>query len=174
MGQPVIATGGKPGSGFAPAYDWQKAVNLFPKNPKVTQGAREKNLPVKFSGSVTAAEAAYDYSDSNWDTARSKEEWSKIDGKRVALKLVITRTETDYDLPDIKESEYLCFMATGPDGSNSGGLPLKLYVKKGTKQERVVRNAKSYSSGPVEQTYMIKGVVRSNRQMVAEVVERAD
>ena len=62
----------------------------------------------------------------------------------------------------------------GPEGNESPGLPLRLYVKKGTKPERVVRQAKSYSSGPVEQTYVIKGVVRENRQLIAELVERAD
>jgi hypothetical protein len=77
-------------------------------------------------------------------------------------------------LDDVKKDDYLCFMATGPEGSESGGLPLRLYVKKGTRQERVVQQAKPYSSGPVEQTYTIKGVVRSNRQMVAEGIERAD
>jgi len=36
------------------------------------------------------------------------------------------------------------------------------------------RAAKSYSSGTPEQTCVLKGVARTNRQRVAEVVERAD
>lgn len=44
LGQPVIATGGKGAEGFAPAYDYQKAVKLFPKNPKCTAGAKHLKL----------------------------------------------------------------------------------------------------------------------------------
>jgi hypothetical protein len=46
LGQPVIATGGKAGTGFAPAYDWRDAIKLFPKNPKVTAGAVATDLPL--------------------------------------------------------------------------------------------------------------------------------
>ena len=174
MGQPVFATGGKAGSGFAPAYDWAKAVQLFPKNPKVTQGARASNIPVSFTGKAPTAEVAYDYADTTWDIAKDKEDWGKLKGKRVSLKVVIRSTDNGYQLDDIKSDDYTCFTALGPEGSDSPGLPLRLYVKKGTKPERVVRNAKNYSSGPVEQTYVIKGVVREGRQMIAEVVERAE
>ena len=174
MGQPVYATGGKAGSGFAPAYDWAKAVKLFPRNPKVTAGARESTFPVKFTGKPPEAEVAYDYAETDWDTAKNKEAWEKLVNKRVALKLVINRTDTQYQLDDVKKEDYLCFIAVGPQGSNANGLPLRLYVKRGTKPERVVQQAKDYSSGPVDQIYLIKGVARSNRQMIAEVVERAD
>jgi hypothetical protein len=51
LGQPVLATGGKGPEGFAPNYPWQKALQLFPKNPKVTAGARAKDQPVTFVGS---------------------------------------------------------------------------------------------------------------------------
>lgn len=174
MGQPVIATGSKAGTGFAPAYDWAKAVQLFPRNTKVTAGAKTSTFPAKFTGAAPKAEANYDYAESSWDVAKARDTWDKLDGKRVALKLVIQRTDNQYNLADIKQDDYLCFMATGPEGSNSEGLPLRLYVKKGTKPERVVRNAKSYSSGAVDETYTIKGVVRTGRQMVAEVVEKND
>jgi hypothetical protein len=174
IGQPVIATGSKAGSGFAPAYDWSKAVQLFPRNGKVKSGAKESTFPAKFTGTAPQAEVAYDYDESSWDVAKSKDPWEKLSNKRVALKLVITRIDNQYMLDDIKKDDYLCFMAVGPEGSDSGGLPLRLYVKKGTKQERVVQQAKSYSTGPVEQMYMIKGVARGNRQMIAEVIERAE
>jgi len=39
---------------------------------------------------------------------------------------------------------------------------------------RLVQQAKSYSSGTPDQTYVIKGVVRSARQLLVETVERAD
>ncbi len=48
LGQPVLATGGKGPEGFMPRYPWQKALQLFPKNAKVTAGARAKDLPLGF------------------------------------------------------------------------------------------------------------------------------
>ena len=33
MGLNLIATGGKAGTGFAPMYDYKKAVAMFPKTP---------------------------------------------------------------------------------------------------------------------------------------------
>lgn len=62
----------------------------------------------------------------------------------------------------------------GPEGIDSGGLPMRAYVKRGTKWERVLQNAKSYSSGPPAQTYVVKGVGRTNRQLVVEAIDRAD
>jgi hypothetical protein len=174
LDQPVIATGSKAGTGFAPAYDWQKALTLFPKNPKVTAGARAKDLPVQLSGAAPVAEASHDYDEASWDQAKTKDSWAGLEGKRVALKVVIRDIDNQYLLEGIKKSEYTCFTAYGPEGIDSGGLPLRLYVKKGTKPERVVRQAKSYSSGTPQQVYLVKGVVRANRQMVAELVERAD
>ena len=44
MGQPVLAKGGQPAEGMAPAYDYKKAAKLFPKNPKCTAGAKRLKL----------------------------------------------------------------------------------------------------------------------------------
>ena len=49
LGQPVLATGGQGPSGFMPLYPWENALQLFPKNPKVTAGARAKDLPVAYA-----------------------------------------------------------------------------------------------------------------------------
>ena len=75
-------------------------------------------------------------------------------------------------LDDIKEPEYHCFMVMSPEESD--GLPLRCYVKRGTKHERAMRNAKWVTTGKPEESYVIKGVARQNRQMVVEVIERAD
>jgi hypothetical protein len=174
LGQPVLATGGQGPSGFMPLYPWDKAVQLFPKNPKVTAGARAKDLPVSFTG-VARAETSYDYQDVTWaDAAKSASTWDKLDGKRVAMKVVIRSTDNQWQLPDLSKDEYTPVSVTGPEGADSGGLPMRIYVKKGTKAERTVLKAKSYSSGTPEQWYFIKGVARGNRQLVAEAVERAD
>jgi hypothetical protein len=174
LGQPVIAKGGKEGTGMAPAYDWKKALALFPKNARVTAGARAADQPVKFSGSAPRAEEAREYQEVTWDTAKNGDTWDKLEGKRVSLKVVIIDSDNQYKLDDIKKEDYLCFTNYGPEGIDSGGLPLRAYVKRGTKAERVVQQAKSYSRGQPEQTYVLKGVARSGRQVVAEVVERAD
>jgi hypothetical protein len=174
LGQPVLATGGQGPSGFVPLYPWDKALKLFPTNPKVTAGARAKDFPVSFTG-VTRTEEAHEYQDVTWaDAAKSAGTWEPLDGKRVAMRVVISRIDNQYQLPDISKDEYTAFMVTGPEGSDSGGLPMRVYVKKGGKTERVVRQAKAYSSGTPEQWYTLKGVARGNRQMIAELIERAD
>ena len=61
-----------------------------------------------------------------------------------------------------------------PAQAYDGGLPMKCYIKLGTRYERVVKNRRDYGNGKPEESYVIKGVARENRQMVVEVVERAD
>ncbi len=173
LGQPVIATGSQAGTGFAPAYDWKKALLLFPRNAKVTQGARAKDLPVNFTG-VARTEQTFDYAETTWDVAKSADAWAKLDGKRVSMRIVIRDPDNQYKLDDAKEAEFQAFTVTGPEGSESGGLPMRMYVKRGTKHERVLQQAKSYSSGTPAQFYVVKGVARGNRQLIAEVIERAD
>ena len=64
-------------------------------------------------------------------------------------------------------------MVMSPD--DSGGLPMRCYIKRGTKYERVMKNAKWVQGGAKpEETYIIKGIPRENRQMIVEVIERAD
>jgi hypothetical protein len=167
MGQPVLATGASAGSGRAPAFPWKDALNVFPKNPKTTQGARAMDLPVEFKG-VERTEESHEYEEVTWDSsARTPDAWAKLDGRRVAIKVVIREPSTSYYLPDISKDDHLCFTTVGPSG-NEGGLPLRSYVKKGTRQERMVRQAKS------EQTYIVRGIAREKKQMVVEQVERVD
>lgn len=174
IGQPVLATGGKGPSGFMPHYPWEKAIQLFPKNSKVKAGARAKDLPVKFTG-VTREEENHEYEEVAWgDKAKSAGTWDPLDGKRVAMKVVIRSTDNQYQLAGYTEDAYTVFTVTGPEGMDSGGLPMRVYVKKGSRAERAVRQAKPYSSGQPDQWYVIKGIAKSNRQLVAETVERAD
>ncbi|MFO0598056.1 MAG: right-handed parallel beta-helix repeat-containing protein [Myxococcaceae bacterium] len=174
LGQPVIATGGKAGSGLSPAYPWDKAMNLFPKNPKCTAGARMKDLPVKFTG-VARTEESFDYTDVQWDdSAADKNKWEALAGKRVAMKIVVRRDDNQFMLPEAPKEQFTVWMVSGPEGNDSPGLPLRAYVKKGGKAERTLNNAKSYSSGTPDQWYVIKGVAKTNRQMIIEVIERAD
>jgi parallel beta-helix repeat protein len=174
IGQPMIATGGSAGHGRAPAYDRAKAMELFPKNSQVKAGAHPVKLEVKFTGVAKAPEAAKDYQEITWDTARNSSEWEKLQGKRVSFKGAIQREDNQYPLSDLKKEDYAVFMVGGPEGSNSPGLPMRVYVQKGTKAERMFRDAKGYSSGTPDETHVVKGVAREGRQMVIEAVEKAD
>ena len=173
LGQPVIATGGKGPTGYMPLYDWKSAVKLFPKNPKCKAGARSSDQPVKFEG-IERKEEAFEYAESSWDAAKDRSKWDANDKKRVSLKVAIQRADNSYQLADIPKDQYLCFMVQGPGGIDDGGLPMKCYIKLGTRFERVVKNRKDYGNGKPEESYIIKGIARENRQMIVEVVERAD
>jgi hypothetical protein len=173
MGQPLIATGGEPASGLAPAYDWKKALTLFPKNEQCKAGARKRELPVKFEG-IVRQEEKHDYKEVSWETAASRDEWEKLDGQRVMLTIAIKSTDNSYYLDDVKEADYLCFQVIDKDNS-AGGLPLRCYVKRGTRFARVVNNAKGVvTSSRPEEKHVVKGIARKGRQLVVEVVERVD
>jgi hypothetical protein len=173
LGQPVIATGGKGPEGYMPLYPWKSAVTLFPKNPKCKAGARPVKLDVKFEG-IERKEETFEYAESSWDAAKSRDSWDKLDKKRVSLKVTVRPPDNQYQLDDIKKEEYQAFKVQGPEGIDSGGLPMLCYVKKGTRFERVMKNAKDFANGKPEESYIIKGIVRTNRSMVVEVIERAD
>ncbi len=173
LGQPMIATGGKSAEGMAPAYDRTLAMNFVPKNAKVTAGARPKTLEVKFEG-VARVEEHHDYTDVVWDDVISGDKWDALDGKRVALKAVIERTDNQYNLDDIKKEQYSVWQVGGPQGTDSPGLPIRVYVPLGTRTQRVFEQAKGYSSGTVDETHILKGIARTGHQLVVESAEKAD
>lgn len=173
LGQPVIATGGKGPEGFMPAYDWKKALTLFPKNPACKAGARAAAQPVKFEG-IERKDESYEYEETTWDVAKNADAWAKLAGKRVMLTVSISSLDKQYQLDGVKEADYQSFMTRGPDGIDSGGQPLRCYVKKGTRCERAVLQTKGLASGRPEDKQIIKGVAHPNRQIVVEVVEKAE
>ena len=174
IGQPMIATGGKAGTGFMPLYDWQSAIALFPKNSKVKSGARAKDFPVQFSGSAPKQEAQHEYVETTWAAAgKPHASWATFEGKRVTMKIVIERDDNSYPA-DLKKEQWQAFSVCGPEGNDSGGLPIKVYAKKGSKTERMMLDAKSYDRGVPDQIYLVRGLVRANRMMVADSIERAD
>src|SRR6185503_8253587 len=161
LGQPVIATGGKGPEGFMPAYPWQSAVNLIPKNPKCKAGARVVPLEVKFEGIERKVET-FEYAESKWDVAKDRNGWDALKDKRVWIKVSMRPIDNQFQLEDITAAQYTPFQVHGPDGGDSGGLPMRCYVKKGT------------TRGKPEETFILKGIARQNRNMVVEVVERSD
>jgi len=173
LGQPMIATGGTPGTGYAPAYDRKLAMELFPKNDKIKAGARPRKLEVKFEGVIKPVEN-HEYAEATWEVAQSAAEWGKLEGKRVSLKVAIKEGDNQWNLDDIKKEKYSAWMVGGPEGNNSPGLPMRVYVPSGTRVERMFKQAKGYSTGAVAETHVIKGIARSGRQMVVEAVEKGD
>jgi hypothetical protein len=173
LGQPVIATGGKGPEGFMPAYPWKSAVNLVPKNPKCKAGARPAPQPVKFEG-IERKEETFEYADVEWAVTNDRAKWDALKDKRISLKVSMRPIDNQFQLEDITAAQYTAFQVHGPEGTDSGGLPLRCYVKKGTKHERVVRNAKDATRGKPDELYVVKGIVRQNRNMVVEVVERSE
>lgn len=173
LGQPMIRTGGTAESGVAPAYDWKKALELFPSNPACKAGARRIELAVKFDG-IERTRAEHEYAETSWDVARNESEWSKLEGQRVMLVVAVKSSDNQWFLGDVPQAQHLVWAVGGPQGNGSPGLPLRVYVQRGTRFERVLRQAKGYGTGPAEETYWIKGIARGQRQLVVEAVERAE
>jgi hypothetical protein len=157
---------------MAPAYDWKLAVALIPTNEACRAGARAADQPVKFEG-IRREEPEHSYAETAWDAARNADAWEQLAGKRVMIRVAIKSTDNQYLLPDVTGAEFLSFLVGGPEGSDSG-LPLRCYVKKGTRHERAVKQAKGYGTGKPEEFHVIKGIARPKRQLVVEVVERAE
>lgn len=173
MGQSVLASGGSAGVGRAPAYDWQQALAMVPKNPLCKAGARPFREVAQFTG-VVRVEATHDYADTTWEVARSADTWAALDGQRVAIKVAIQRTDNQYLLDDLKKEEFECFKVCGPEGTDSPGLPLTCYVKRGSSAERAMSKAQGYSRGVPDELFVLQGVARQKRVLVVEAVQKAD
>jgi hypothetical protein len=173
LGQPPIATGGKSATGMAPAYDRNAALTLIPKNDKCTAGARPLKLEVKFEG-IVRKEETHDYTEVTWDAVQSGGEWDKLAGKRISMKVAIQEADNQWNLDDIKKEQYGSYKVGGPDGIDSPGLPMHVYVPLGTAVNRMFQQAKGYTTGKPEETHIIKGIAREGRQIVVEAVEKGD
>ena len=126
---------------------------------------------MKFEG-IERKEETFEYAETTWEVAKNRDAWEKLKDKRVQLKIAIKPPDNTYQLDDIKKEEYQAFKVMSFE--DAGGLPLYCYVKKGTRFERVMKNAKDFATGKPEESYIIKGIARANRNMVVEVIERAD
>jgi hypothetical protein len=105
---------------------------------------------------------------------QSAANWDKLDGKRISMKVAIQESDNQWQLDDIKKEQFSSWKVGGPEGSNSPGLPIRVYVPVGTRTERAFQQAKGYTTGTVEETHIIKGIVRAPRQLVVESVEKSD
>lgn len=172
LGEPMMATGGQAGSCRAPAYDWQQAMNMVPKHPECTAGARPFQEAAKFTG-VAREEVAHDYAATPWEICKKADTWAALDGKRVAVKVGVQSTDNNFKLGDISKEEYDCYLICSPEGFD-GGLPMHCYVKKGGPADRAMKTARMSPRGVPDQLYVVSGIARPNRTIVAEVVAKAD
>jgi hypothetical protein len=174
--EPPAAAGAGSGAGavlFAPFYPWQQALSCVPKSSAVRAGARPAGLAVKFEGVVRTV-ATQNYTATSWEVARNANEWAKLEGQRVELLVAIKSEDNQYLLPGVGAETHLAFQVGGPEGTDSGGLPLRCYVPRGTRVERAVKQAKGYGPGKPEQRHIVRGIAKANRQLLVEEVERKD
>ncbi|MBL8911874.1 MAG: right-handed parallel beta-helix repeat-containing protein, partial [Archangium sp.] len=168
MGLNLIATGGKPGEGFAPMYDYKKALSLFPKKPS-NVGAKKVALPVKFEG-IVREDPSFSGEDTDWDTLIADP--TKLAGKKVVIRAAIRGEDNKYLTPGIDQAVYASWYFMKP---LDNGRAKNVYVKRGTKFERVLRNAKNLGPGEkAVETFVIKGTVQQNGDIVAELISKED
>jgi hypothetical protein len=74
-----------------------------------------------------------------------------------------------FQLDDIRAQDYACYLFSSPDGS---GLPLRCYVRRGTKVQRAFEQAKGFATGKPTELHLLRGIAREQRQMVVEAVEK--
>ena len=172
LGEPMLATGGQAASCRAPAYDWQQCLTMVPKNPECTAGARPARMAATFTG-IVREEVSHEYTETPWASAKSADSWAALDGKRIAIKVGVQRTNNNFQLDDIKKEDYDCYAIIGPEGLD-GGLPMNCYVKRGTNAERVLRTAKMAERGAPDQLYVLRGIARGRRTLVVEDAAKAD
>ena len=168
LGQPLIATGGKPGTGFAPAFPLEQALELFPGEARCKAGARPVKLEVKLTG-ITREEPAHEYAPTGWDVAKDRSAWDALDGKRVELTLGIYGVDGNMLLADAPKEQYESWRGGPPEGMD--GLPLRLYVKRGTRHERAARLGSTDLRARPEATFVVRGIAKTNRQLLVESIE---
>jgi len=167
MGLPTIATGGSGPTGFAPMYDYKKALQLFPRNDKVKAGARRLQLPVKFEG-IVRTEPTYEYQAIEWSTLSSLP--AALEGKRVSLTVGVRTLDNQFRLPMVNAADFTSVSFVGPD---LGGTPKRFYLKKGTRHERVARQAKTLNPGEKpSDLYVLKGTVFKGGEILADALDR--
>ncbi|MEQ8766806.1 MAG: hypothetical protein RL885_23030, partial [Planctomycetota bacterium] len=97
-----------------------------------------------------------------------------LDARKAPLVVLAADRDDQHDaLPGEKET-HSAWKVSGPQGIDSGGLPVRVYAAHGSSAERGIRNAKVHNTGPVDQTYLIKGVAHPQRLFVLEAIEKAD
>jgi hypothetical protein len=156
---------------IAPRYPLPATAALFAKDPTTIFGARVVPIVVTFDG-VTRDVVTHEYAPTTWEIAKNATAWDAMAGQRVRIEVAIQRLDTMFQMPGVTAEDHVCFLAGGPDGPDSGGLPLRCYVRKGTRDTRVLQQAKGYATTRPEQRHVLCGVVGPRRQLLVESIER--
>ncbi|MEQ8767295.1 MAG: right-handed parallel beta-helix repeat-containing protein, partial [Planctomycetota bacterium] len=127
LGQPLIATGAKLPEGMAPAYDRSSALALFPRNEACRAGARPKDLPVSFTGILRGGDGdSAEYLPIHWEAVRDSGAWDQLAGQRVMLIVSVGGEDNQWRLSGVEKETHSAWKVSGPQGIDSGGLPVRV------------------------------------------------
>ena len=133
----------------------------------MSAGARKLKLPVEFKG-IVRDEPVFATEDAAWATLSSDP--ASLLGKRIAVKVAIEGLDNTWG-EGVSQALLVPVRVFAPDGGT--GLPKRVYVKKGSRHERVARSATPVFGGqkPTE-VYLVKGLVQARGEIVADSLER--
>ena len=156
-GLPLIARGGTPALGVAPAYDLEKVyVFLEPKNAKCKAGARKLKVESLVKGGGGSTAPAKDYAKA--DFLAFVEKPAEFNGKSVELLVGLGEVANVGPAPDtFKRDTITGFKIWDKDGSGKWSTG---FVTKGTNAERVCTGASMdyRGAGKPETLYTVKGI----------------
>jgi hypothetical protein len=175
LGQSLIATGGKAAEGFSPAYDWKKAIKLFPRNPAVKAGARQIKIDVKFTG-IERKDPTAGQSYQEIAYAELADNFKDYQGKRVAVKVSFGNWAESSWVPAAyaDRTNWTCVEFYGEEGKK--GSPQKALVKKSGSAEKVIKGAPALKEWQKpEALYVIKALVLTDKGYVEiEAAEKVE
>jgi len=157
MGLPVIAKGGTPALGVAPAYDLAKVNDLMtPKNEKCKAGARILKLESLVKGGSGPAAPAKEYAKADFMEVVSKP--ADFDGKAVEMLVAMGGVANVGSAPATFKKETITgFTLYDKDGS---GKFSPAFVTKGTNAERVCQGGymEYQGNGKPKTLYVVRGI----------------
>ena len=172
LGVNQVAEGGVAATCYARAYDWKKAMTLFPKNPACKAGARPVAIAVKFNPNAPSVAAEEkEYAAVEWPVIQNKVE--TLEGKPVEFEGYFSDFNSNYYVGDLKQADgWVAFSIMGPNKVDSG-LPIVGFFKKDTFIERQVKKADRGAK------YKIRGTARkgdnfSRGCVIVEGMEKVD
>ncbi|MCX7024727.1 MAG: right-handed parallel beta-helix repeat-containing protein [Spirochaetes bacterium] len=173
LGQPLMAAGGKAADGFAPAYDWKKAIKLFPRNKAVTAGARILKLEAKFAGIArpdpTEGKA---YAEVSFEELRDN--WAKYQGKTLAIKVAIDAFDENCSFPaGYAKDTWRALGFYGTEGKK--GALVRAMVKKSSLVERAASGAPALKEWvKPEALYTLKVTVLEKGYVAVDAIEKVE
>jgi hypothetical protein len=155
-GLPLIAKGGTPASGVAPAYDLDKAVQLMtPGNEKCKAGARKIPLESKVTGAAAAGPAKTYPKGALLDWHRTAD---TVTGKPMEMLIAVGSVSNTQGMPkEYKQEQILGFKLYDPQGE---GAWVTGFMMKGSNAERLCNAATGRydGRGKPETLHVVRGI----------------